>query len=91
MAYLGHAPDLASPRLHQPNQILLNNLYIIAVFNNVGKAAFLGPNQNLRHFGQPNGKANKFANSYCINTILGDSELLEVGLPEYVKKNAERQ
>ena len=58
----------------------------IAVFNNVGEAAFLGEIKNLRHFGQPNGKANKFANSYRINTILGDSELLEVGLPEYVKK-----
>ena len=58
----------------------------LAVFNNVGEAAFLGQIKNLRHFGQPNGKANKFTNSYCINTILGDSESLEVGLPEYVKK-----
>ena len=29
---------------------------------------------------------NKLTNSYQINTILDDSESLEVGLPDYVKK-----
>ena len=56
---------------------------IIAVYNNVGEPAFLGPNQ--KKIETHHREAYKFIKSEQIDTILSDSERYDVGLPEYVK------
>ena len=56
----------------------------IAVCNNVGDAAFLGQNQNLRILECPSHEPHISGISFPTGRILGDSELYYVGLHEYV-------
>jgi len=57
---------------------------IIAVCNNIGDAAFLGRNQNLRILECPSCEPYISGISCPTGIIIGDSELYYVGLHEYV-------
>ena len=59
-------------------------LTAVCNLNNVGDAAFLGRNQNLRILECPSHEPHISGISFPKGIILGDSELYYVGLHEYV-------